>query len=257
MIHDTRELRTRDGRCPLHTFRPDGAEPLPAAILVIDGFGPRDALFAIAERIAAHGFVIAMADHFYRAPPLVEFAASEGVARLTELVPKVLFDPAVRGRWREAYYGPATNPDNLRADLGAVLDALDARADVRAGSRAIFGYCMGGGMSLRGAAMFNDRIAAVASFHGGMLATDAPDSPHRLVDQLRAEALVIGAIEDPSFTDEHRERLEAALCAAHVRHQIETWPARHGFCISDVPTYDRTQAARHEEALLALLRRAL
>ena len=43
---------------------------------------------------------------------------------------------------------------------------------------------MGGGMAIAAATTYHQRFAAVASFHGGNLATDAPTSLHLLVDGL-------------------------------------------------------------------------
>ena len=64
-----------------------------------------------------------------------------------------------------------------------------------------------------------------------------------------------GAIEDASFTDEMKARLEQALTDAGVDHLIESYPAKHGFVLRDTPSYDPAAAERHWETLLALLDR--
>jgi carboxymethylenebutenolidase len=68
---------------------------------------------------------------------------------------------------------------------------------------------------------------------------------------------VAAAENDGSFPPEQAERLEAALVAAGVDHQLETYPALHGFAVSDNPTYDADAAERHWKALEDLFRSAL
>ncbi len=58
------------------------------------------------------------------------------------------------------------------------------------------GYCMGGPIMMRTAAAVPDRIGAGASFHGGGLATDKPDSPHLLVPKMKAQYLFAIAQND-------------------------------------------------------------
>ena len=111
------------------------------------------------------------------------------------------------------------------------------------------GYCMGGGHSLTAAARYPQRIAAAASFHGGRLVTDAPDSPHKVVDRIAGRVYVAGAEDDDSFTPEDAEALDRALAAAGVDHVVETYPARHGFAVPDNPTFDPAAAERHWAAL--------
>ncbi len=107
------------------------------------------------------------------------------------------------------------------------------------------------------AGTFPDRIAAAASFHGGGLATDAPDSPHLLAAKIRASVYIGVAGIDPYFPDSEKERLQSALETAGVRYQLEVYPGvRHGFTMTDVPVYDREAAERHWQKLLQLLRKA-
>jgi carboxymethylenebutenolidase len=116
---------------------------------------------------------------------------------------------------------------------------------------------MGGFMSLTAAGTYPDRIAAAASYHGGRLATDAPDSPHLLAPKIKARVYVAGAIEDASFPDEQKARLAEALREAGVEHQIETYPAKHGWVPRDTPVHDAAEAERHYETLFALFDKTL
>jgi carboxymethylenebutenolidase len=117
---------------------------------------------------------------------------------------------------------------------------------------------MGGGYALRAAGVFPDRVAAAASFHGGSLATDRPDSPHQLAAQMRARLYVGVAGVDPGFTDEQRQRLDAALGEAGLNYEIEIYEgAQHGFAVHNHRVYDRAASERHWERLLALFQAEL
>ena len=107
-------------------------------------------------------------------------------------------------------------------------------------------------MSLTAAGTFPDRIVAAASYHGGGLASDAPDSPHLLAPKIKARVYVAGAIEDQSFPDAMKARLDAALTKAGVDHTIETYQAKHGWVFRDTPVYDAAAAERHWQTMLAL-----
>ncbi len=111
---------------------------------------------------------------------------------------------------------------------------------------------MGGGLALTAAGRFPDRVGAAASFHGGRLATGAPDSPHLLAGSMAATVYVAAAENDASFDDEQARLLAGALTDAGVDHTIETYPAAHGFAVPDNPTHDEAAEARHWQALADL-----
>src|SRR5580700_7858122 len=69
VLHTRVEIRTADGICPAHTFRPKGGEPHPAVLFYMDGIGIRPALFRMAERLANAGYYVLLPDLFYRAGP--------------------------------------------------------------------------------------------------------------------------------------------------------------------------------------------
>jgi carboxymethylenebutenolidase len=99
-------------------------------------------------------------------------------------------------------------------------------------------------------------VAAAAGFHGGRLATEAPDSPHLVAGRVTAELYFGHADQDPSLPVEQIERLESALTAAGVRHHCEVYPgAGHGFTQADTSAYHREGDERHWAALLDLLKR--
>lgn len=239
------EIRTRDGICPAYVFRPAGEPPWPAVLVYMDGIGIRDAILEVGARLAASGYFVLLPDLYYRSGP---YAPMDGKT--------VFSDPARREALREKFMSRATLP-NLVSDTAAFLDFLAAEPDVRPGGIATAGYCMGGAASLSAAGTYPDRIVAAASYHGGRLATDAPESPHLLAPKMKARVYVAGAIQDASFPDDMKARLEQALTAAGVEHTVETYPARHGWVFRDTPAYDEAACERHWQTLLALLDAAL
>lgn len=251
MTHETVTLSTDDGPCVCALFRPAGAGPFPPVIFLHDGFGPRDSQYAMAARMAAWGYVVALPDLFHRVGSilqLVEPPASE----VKSLAPRVIAEPELRQRFRERFFASATRAEHLERDVGATLAYLAQRADVRPGRTGVVGYCLGGHAALRVAAGFGERIAALACVHGGSIATDAPDSPHLGASRIKARVLVVGATDDPSFSDDVKSKLSSAFQAAGLSYELEQYPARHGFSVSDMPTYDKAAAERHYDALARL-----
>ena len=234
------EIKTKDGTCPSHVYRPMGGAPWPAVLIFMDGLGIRPAMLEIGERLAAHGYFVLLPDLFYRSGPY------------EPMNPHLVFsDPEKRKVLMERFFALAT-PANIMSDTRAFLDYVAAQPDVKPGPIGTTGYCMGGLMSLTAAGTYPDGIVATASYHGGRLATDAPDSPHLLAPKITARVYIAGAIEDPSFPDDMKARLEEALTTAGVDHQIETYQAKHGWVFRDIPVYDSAAAERHWRTMLAL-----
>ncbi|MGB6451597.1 MAG: dienelactone hydrolase family protein [Steroidobacteraceae bacterium] len=233
-------IQTRDGSSPSYVFRPAAGSSWPAVLVFMDGLGIRPAMLEVGERLATYGYYVLLPDLFYRSGPY------------EPMDPHTVFsDPEKRKVLMEKFFGPAT-PANIMSDTRAFLDYLAAQSDVRPGGIGTTGYCMGGLMSLTAAGTYPERIVATASYHGGRLATDAPDSPHLLASKIRSRVYVAGAIEDQSFPDDMKKRLEDALTAAGVDHKIETYQAKHGWVFRDTPVYAAAAAERHWQTLVAL-----
>ena len=245
MPHTQLEIETADGRCPTHAYHPSGGGPWPGVIMYMDGIGMRQALVDMAEKLASGGYYVLLPDMFYRVGPYV---APEPA--------KLFGDEAIRKAHFAKFFAPDVTARAMR-DTRAFLAHLDAAPHARAERIGITGYCMGGRFALGAAGTFGERVAAAAAFHPGNPANDAPDSPHLLAAQMRARIYVAGAMEDASFPDEQKQRLEEALTAANVEHVIETYPARHGWVPSDTPVHDAACAERHWRALFELLGKAL
>ena len=237
-------ISTPDGTCDASLHTPAGGGPWPAVIMFPDAFGVRDTFHAMAQRLADLGYAVLLPDPYYRSGPFAPFDANTAFAdpderkRLMDLIGTVTKDAATR-------------------DTGAYLEFLAAQPEVADTKVGTTGYCMGGGFALTAAGRFPDRVGAAASFHGGQIASTAPDSPHLLAGAITATVYVAGAENDGSFDDEQFDRLSKALTEAGVDHTLVTYPAAHGFAVPDNPTYDEAAAARHWDALQTLYGSAL
>ena len=239
MPHTEIEIETRDGRCPSHVFHPEGDGPFPGVILYMDGIGIRPALFDMAERLASAGYYVLLPDLFYRIGPY-SFDA------------KTLFSDPAQREYFTKHVLPMATIANIMSDTSAFLAHLDAQPAVRSGKLGVTGYCMGGRISFAAAGHFPERIAAAACYHPSGLATDAPDSPHKLAPRITARVYVGRAKEDRGFDDAQLLRLERALTEAGVRHTIETYDARHGWVPADTPVHNPLEAERHWRTLFEL-----
>ena len=125
------------------------------------------------------------------------------------------------------------------------------------------GYCMGGPLVVRTAARVPERIGVGASFHGGGLVTDKPDSPHLLAPKIKARMYFGVASNDDERQPDAKVKLKEAFASAGVPAEIEVYPAKHGWCVPDMPVqggapiYSRPDAERAWSKLVALYGTAL
>ncbi|SDA44540.1 dienelactone hydrolase family protein [Mesorhizobium qingshengii] len=238
------QIKTNDGTAKAGLFRPSVVSPAMAGvILYMDAFGPRPALHGMAERLANEGYAVLVPDLFYRNAPYGPFDAKTAFA---EEKTKAALMALVSG----------TTQDMTIRDSAAFLDALAGEGVT--GPIGTVGYCMGGARSLNAAASYPERIGAAASFHGGNLASDAADSPHRKAASIKARLYVGTAGVDRSFPPEQSARLAEALRVAEVDHTIENYVGMaHGWCVPDHSVFDATGAERHWKRLTTLFAETL
>lgn len=214
----------------------------------MDAFGVRPHLKAMADRLAEAGYAVLVPNVFYRSghTPVLDLPEFIDTSQRTELFDQI--GPMMR----------ELTPERAVDDAEAYLAWLAERPEVADGPVGVTGYCMGARLSLRTAAAYPDRVAAAAGFHGGGLATDAPDSPHLVAEHVTAELYFGHADQDHSLPPEQIERLNAALTEAGVRFRAEVYEgARHGYTQADTSSYNADAAERHWKELLALLERTL
>jgi len=123
---------------------------------------------------------------------------------------------------------------------------------------------MGGPLIVKTAAAVPDRVGAAASFHGGGLVTDKPNSPHLLAPKIKAQMYFAVASNDDKQQPEAKDKLKEAFAAAGVKAEIEVYAnAMHGWCMPDMPLqngnpiYSKPDAERAWGKLLELYKTAL
>ena len=236
------DIKAADGTAKAAIFRPAMGTVKAGVILYMDAFGPRPALNGMAERLAGQGYAVLLPDLFYRKAPYGPFDAKTAFS-----------DEKTRGELM-GLVGGTTQEMTIR-DGEAFLEVLSKEGCSRIGT---VGYCMGGTRALNAAGAFGARIAAAASFHGGNLASDQPDSPHRSAGKMKAKVYVGTAGVDRSFPPEQSARLAEALRVAEVDHTIENYVGmQHGWCVSDHGVYDEAGAERHWRRLTTLFAETL
>ena len=112
---------------------------------------------------------------------------------------------------------------------------------------------------MRAAAAVPERVGAGASFHGGFLITDKPNSPHLLAPQIKARLYFAIAADDDKREPEVKNKLREAFSAAKIDAEIEVYPhALHGWCVPDSKAAENKQdAERAWGKLVALYKQAL
>ncbi|MEV6589018.1 dienelactone hydrolase family protein [Streptomyces acidicola] len=242
------DISTPDGTADAYLAFPDDNSPHPAVLFYMDAYGLRPHLKKMADRLAEAGYTVLVPNVFYRHGPapvfdLPDYVDPQEHPNLWEQITPVL---------------RSLTPEPATRDARAYLDWLADRPEAADGPVGVTGYCMGARLALRTAGDYPERVAAAACFHGGGLATDAPDSPHLLADRITAELYFGHADQDQSMPPEQIDRLDTALTEAGVRHRTEVYTgAAHGYTQADTAMYDAEASERHWTALLSLLNRSL
>jgi carboxymethylenebutenolidase len=211
-----------------------------------DIYGLRPAFRQMGKRLAESGYSVLVVNPFYRtkrAPTAPEHADFE--------------DPATRAALM-AQTGALT-AETAVTDAKAFVAWLDGQPSVdRKRKLGTTGYCMTGAFTMRTAAALPDRIGAGASFHGGSLVTDKPDSPHLLVAKMKAQYLFAIAESDDQRQPEAKNVLRAAFAKAKLPAEIEVYAGTiHGWCPLDSRVYNPDQAEKAWSRMLALFKTAL
>ncbi|MDH6220426.1 dienelactone hydrolase family protein [Streptomyces pseudovenezuelae] len=240
------DIPTQDGVTDAYLAHPDNGSPHPGVLFYQDAFGIRPHLKSMADRLAAAGYTVLVPNVFYRNGRTPVFDLPEFI------------DPSARPEIFEQIMPvvQTLTPELAMRDADAYLRWLADSPLVTDGPVALTGYCMGARLVLFTAGTYPDRVAAAAGFHGGRLATDAPDSPHLVAEHITAELYFGHADEDQSLPPEQQQRLEDALTRVGVRHRSEVYPgAHHGYTQADTSSYNKEGDERHWAALLDLLDR--
>jgi len=245
MIEEEIAIRTSDGTADGFLYRAQGERRLPGVIHLTDIGGIRSSHREMARRLAEKGYAVLMPNVFYRTgkPPVLDVKLGMG-------------DERTMKRFRELT-APLT-PEAVERDARAYVNFLAGHSAASRGPIGVVGYCFTGAFAMRTAAAEPDKVAAVASFHGGGLYTDAPTSPHLVLPRIKARLYFGHATNDRSMPQEAIEKFDRALDAWGGKYQSEVYEgAFHGWTVPDAPIYNQAQAERAFEKLTELFANTL
>ena len=239
------DIKTPDGTADAYFVHPAGSAH-PAVLIWPDIFGLRPAFRQMGRRLAESGYAVLVVNPFYRtqrAPTAPEHPDFN--------------DPATRNTLMGLMN--TLTPATTATDAPAFIAWLDSQPAVdRKRRMGTTGYCMGGPLTMRTAAASPQRVGAGASFHGGGLVTDKPDSPHLLIPQMKAHYLIAIAANDDQRQPETKDVLRAAFAQAHLPAEIEVYAGTmHGWCPPDSQVYNHDQAEKAWSRMLVLFKSAL
>ena len=234
-------ITTPDGSCDAYFVHP-ATGTAPGVLIWPDIFGRRPAFHQMAKRLAESGFSVLVVNPFYRTKKAP--TADNGAATP---IPSLM--PLARGLTETTHM----------TDAKAFIAWLDQQPSVAKNKKVgTQGYCMGGPMAFRTSAAVPDRVGAVASFHGGGLVTDQPNSPHLQASKTRAQFLIAVAANDDQRAPTEKDVLKETFAKANLPAEIEVYTgAAHGWCPPDSGVYNEPQAEKAWSRLLALYGKAL
>ncbi len=227
-------------------FYPEGKGPWPAVLVWTDILGLRPVFREMGRRVAAEGYVVLVPNPFYRnaKAPVVDgsfdFSKPEDRAKVMPMAAALTADANI-------------------SDAKAYTTFLDQQPQTdKSKKMGVQGYCMGGPLTFRTAAVRADRIGAAATFHGGGLVTEKPDSPHLMIPQMKAEMLCCIADNDDKRDPAAKDVLKQAFAAAHLKATVEVFEGcNHGWTVRGSQVYNEAGAERAWGYLTALYKRNL
>jgi carboxymethylenebutenolidase len=233
-------IKTPDGTADAYFVRP-ATGTAPAVLVWPDIFGLRPAFRQMGKRLAESGYSVLVVNPFYRAKkaPTADAGAKTAIGDLMPLM-------------------KALTETTHMTDARAFITWLDQQPSVAKNRRiGTQGYCMGGPIAFRTAAAVPDRVGAVASFHGGGLVTNDPNSPHLQAAKTKAQMFVAIAEGDDKRAPNEKNVLKETFGKTNQLFEVEVYPAAHGWCPPDTTVYNMDQAEKAWTRLLALYGKAL
>ncbi len=234
-------IKTPDGTCDAYFVHPSTGTA-PGVLVWPDIFGLRPAFRQMGKRLAETGYSVLVVNPFYRVKK-APTAAQGSATPIPELMP----------------LAQALNETTQMTDAKAFIGWLDMQASVARNRKVgTQGYCMGGPIAFRTAAAVPDRVGAIASFHGGGLVTNMPNSPHLQAAKTKAQLLIAIAANDDMRSPDEKNVLKETFAKAKLPAEIEVYTgAAHGWCPPDSGVYNEPQAEKAWSRLLALYGKAL
>jgi carboxymethylenebutenolidase len=234
-------VMTPDGTADCYFVHP-ASGTAPGVLVWPDIFGLRPAFRTMGKRLAESGYSVLVVNPFYRVKksPTAEKGAATPIPELLPLA-------------------QALNETTQMTDAKAFIAWLDRQASVAKNKKVgTQGYCMGGPIAFRTAAAVPDRVGAIASFHGGGLVTNMPNSPHLQASKTKAQLLIAIAANDDMQRPDEKNVLKDTFAKSNQPAEIEVYTgAAHGWCPPDSGVYNEPQAEKAWSRLLALYGKAL
>ncbi len=234
-------VTTPDGTADCYFVHP-ASGTAPGVLMWPDIFGLRPAFRMMAKRLAESGYSVLVVNPFYRTKkaPTADAGAATPIPTLIPLAQTL-------------------NETTHMTDAKAFIGWLDQQSSVaKSRKMGTQGYCMGGPMAFRTAAAVSDRVGAVATFHGGGLVTDMPNSPHLEAAKSKAQFLIAIAANDDMRAPKDKDVMKETFAKAELPAEIEVYAgALHGWCPPDTTVYNKPQAEKAWSRLLVLYGKAL
>lgn len=247
------DVTTPDGTADAALFYPKGPRSgkggkWPAVLIWTDIFGLRPVFRDMGRRLAAQGYVVLAPNPFYR----------KGRASVVGADRFDFSKPDDRAKLM-AIAGTIGGPGTVERDAPAFFAFLDAQPQTdrkkKAGTQ---GYCMGGPLVYRTAAILPDRIAGAVTCHGGGLVTKTESSPHLLIPKMKAEVYSAVAANDDARSPTDKDVLKKAFADAGKTARVEVYDGcNHGWCVKGSAVYNEAGAERAWSELSALYKRKL
>ncbi len=232
-------VKTPDGVADAYFVHP-GSGTAPGVLIWPDIFGLRPAFRQMGKRLAESGYSVLVVNPFYRTKkaPTADAGSATPIQQLMPLA-------------------QALNETTHMTDARAFVAWLDAQPSVDKNHKiGTQGYCMGGPMAFRTAAAVPDRVGAVASFHGGGLVSDKPNSPHLQAAKSKAQFLVAIAASDDAKSPNDKTALKDTFAKANLPAEVEVYAdTAHGWCPPDSRVYNEPQAEKAWARLLDLYKK--
>jgi len=231
-------IATPDGRMDTFIACPDSGTPAPAVVMYQNIGGLSERLLTMARRVAANGYYCAVPDLYYRLGKIVfdTDSTDEHVLALRRIA------------------GASLANAKVMDDTRALLDFMAKERAVRQDGMGTIGYCQGGRFCALAAAFFPDRFKAAAALYGTRLVTDAPDSPHLVLDRIRGEIYFGFAEHDPLSPPSTIEKIREVMKHCRAKSIVEVHPGtEHGFAIPDQRFYNREASERAWTRIFAML----
>ncbi|HZS56601.1 MAG TPA: dienelactone hydrolase family protein [Bryobacteraceae bacterium] len=234
-------VTTPDGTADCYFVHP-ASGTAPGVLIWPDIFGLRPAFRQMGKRLAESGYAVLVVNPFYRTKkaPTADAGSATPIDQLRPLA-------------------QALNEQTHMTDAKAFIGWLDTQSSVAKNRKmGVQGYCMGGPIAFRTAAAVPDRIGAVASFHGGGLVTNQPNSPHLQAAKSHAQFLIAIAANDDARSPNDKNILKETFTQANLSAEIEVYEgSAHGWCPPDSRVYNEALAEKAWSRLLVLYGKAL